>query len=565
MYLRQYTYVLITFFLLSSHFLFAENNNDEEFYILPDFVVTDDDDKGYYSANTLAGTRTNELTKNIPMTISTVNAEMIEDFKMKTLADLGNFVPSIEAEGNVYNNQEIRFRGLLTRNQLYEFMPRYSPLDWYNVGRSDIIRGANSLIYGQADPGGKVNVLSKTASFNKNKGSVSLELGNKDWTKFTYDENILIGDKSAVRFMFVDKYREFDANYKFQEFTGGTIEFAHILSPKTRLRLHLERGNAKRSLIGGTFKVGQSPVGLPNGIVADPKLADLISEDLFEEIKNYSIVKPFDGSNYDSIYPYSNSEKDPEGNSFNYGFLDLNSNGILEKNFTDINFNELYDREAPLMVWIDHNADGQISITEPYDINDINANGIWDPIIEPFVTVKNGRYDLGEDYQNPLNGEYDLGEDFFDINEDGVYTFGEDIWLPIFDGTGPFREGEEGATFTDSGELSLGDLGWNQSDNIKTYFDSNGIPIITYIDENDNGFFDFLYNPDTRQLNNKSTEEFAFIDANNNGIWDATDETISSWTDTNGDGTLNYNEDHDTIIPVVRAKLKIRLMVRKTI
>ena len=94
--------------IISSLVLFGSGNAEEEFYILPDFVVTDDDDKGYYSANTLAGTRTNELTKNIPMTISTVNEEMIEDFKMKTLEDLGKFVPSIEAEGNVYNNQEIR-------------------------------------------------------------------------------------------------------------------------------------------------------------------------------------------------------------------------------------------------------------------------------------------------------------------------------------------------------------------------------------------------------------------------------------------------------------------------
>ena len=121
------------------------------------------------------------------------------------------------------------------------------------------------------------------------------------------------------------------------------IEFAHILSPKTRFRLHLERGNANRSLIGGTFKVGQTPVGLPNGIVADPKLADLMSDDLFQEIKNYSVVNPFDGSNCNSIYPYSNSDTDPEGNSFNYGFIDLNSNGILEKNFTDANFNNSYD------------------------------------------------------------------------------------------------------------------------------------------------------------------------------------------------------------------------------
>ena len=44
---------------------FAFSDTEEELYILPDFVVTDSGDKGYYSANTLAGTKTNELVKNI--------------------------------------------------------------------------------------------------------------------------------------------------------------------------------------------------------------------------------------------------------------------------------------------------------------------------------------------------------------------------------------------------------------------------------------------------------------------------------------------------------------------
>lgn len=334
---------LLIFFLSLLPFIFisearATDSSEEEFYILPDFVVTDEDDKGYYSANTLAGTRTNELTKNIPMTISTVNAEMIEDFKMKTLADLGNFVPSIEAEGSVYNNQEIRFRGLLTRNQLYEFMPRYSPLDWYNVGRSDIIRGANSLIYGQADPGGKVNVLSKTANFNKDKGSAVFEIGDKSWHKFTLDTNKVYSDKTAARFMLVDKHREFDANYKYQSFNGRTLEIEHRPQINTRLRLHLEQGEAERSLIGGTFKVGSSPTGLPNGIVADPKLADLVSDELLNEIANYSKVNEFDGVNFDSIYPASY-----DGMTNLYGFIDVNNDGRIGPNYTDWNGNNKYD------------------------------------------------------------------------------------------------------------------------------------------------------------------------------------------------------------------------------
>ena len=40
--------------------------------------------------------------------------------------------------------------------------------------------------------------------------------------------------------MFVDKHREFDANYKYQSFTGATLELMHALAPKLFSRLHLE-------------------------------------------------------------------------------------------------------------------------------------------------------------------------------------------------------------------------------------------------------------------------------------------------------------------------------------
>ena len=544
MHSSNYPLLILLFSFMTHALLFGNENSEEEFYILPDFVVTDDDDKGYYSANTLAGTRTNELTKNIPMTISTVNAEMIEDFKMKTLEDLGNFVPSIEAEGNVYNNQEIRFRGLLTKSQLYEFMPRYSPLDWYNVGRSDIIRGANSLIYGQADPGGKVNVISKTANLNKNKSSAVIEVGDKSWHKVSYDVNEVLGNNTAARFMFVDKHREFDANYKYQSFSGGTLEFLHNISPKTRVRLHLETGESERSLIGGTFKVGNGPTGLPNGIVADPKLADLVSDEFLQEIANYSTVNSFDG-NYDSIYPFSNSVVDPDGNSYNYGFIDLNSNGLLEKNFSDMNLNNIYDREAPLISWVDGNNDGIINITEPFEYNDENDNGIWDGLPEPFATIQNGRYDIGEVYINPKNGVYDVGEVFIDSNNDGFYDPEIDTWLTVLDGTGDYQEG---ATFTDSGDYSPEEYGWSEGDNIQTVFDENGSALFSYIDTNNDGRFNYLYNPDTRQFVTESTERFAYIDNDNNGQWDPTSEAITSWTDTNGDGTLNV-DDTDSIRP----------------
>ena len=333
MHIRQLPRLLLSFYLILNSSLYGNDAIEDEFYILPDFVVSDDDDKGYYSANTLAGTRTNELTKNIPMTISTVNQEMIDDFKMKTLEDLGNFVPSIEAEGNVYNNNEIRFRGLLTKNQLFEFVPRYSPIDWYNVGRADIIRGSNSLIYGQADPGGKVNLISKQAQLNKNKGSIQFEAGTNDWHKYSFDYNYVINDSTAARYLYVDKDREFDQNYKYQKYTGSTLELVHQLKPSTRLRLHLEKGEAKRSLIGGTFKVAHGPTGLPANIVADPKLADLMSEDFFQHVAEYQEFSGNGISDPRSIYPSGTI----------YGFVDVNGDNLIGLNYTDSNGNKKYD------------------------------------------------------------------------------------------------------------------------------------------------------------------------------------------------------------------------------
>jgi outer membrane receptor protein involved in Fe transport len=291
----------------------ATESEDEMLFLMDDFVVSAEDDQGYYSANTLAGTRTNELTKNIPMTISTVNQEMLQDFGLNTLGDLGNLVPSIEWEGNSYSNSEIRFRGFLSKNQLYEFMPRYSPVDYYNIQRADIIRGANSLIYGQADPGGKINLISKTANFSKNVTQYSLEIGNQDSIRHVLDINRVISDNAAVRVMATDKYKEFNQDYKYDDFRGVTLEAMMKVGKKTNLRLHLENTYSKKPRLNNAFQDGTSQsgfTGMPHNIVADPKIADLMSDDLVNYIVDYN--DPENGNILRSQYPNLTVASDPD-------------------------------------------------------------------------------------------------------------------------------------------------------------------------------------------------------------------------------------------------------------
>ncbi|MEC7486765.1 MAG: hypothetical protein VYE55_00495, partial [Verrucomicrobiota bacterium] len=158
----------------------------------------------------------------------------------------------------------------------------------YMVERADVIRGANSLIYGQADPGGKINTISKMANLSKNETRYNVEFGDHSHRKYQLDTNVLLNDSAAIRVMAVDSYREFTQDHRFQKFQGIALESTYTPTQNTRFRFHVDIGQADRSLIASTFTMQGGPTGLPRGIVADPKLADLVEDDFLDYLVNYN-------------------------------------------------------------------------------------------------------------------------------------------------------------------------------------------------------------------------------------------------------------------------------------
>ncbi|HAV14315.1 MAG TPA: hypothetical protein DCX06_12600 [Opitutae bacterium] len=269
----------------------SEDANDEVFMVMPDFVVTAEQDRGYYSANSLAGTRTNALIKNTPMTISVVNQDLIQDLNLYGLDDLANVVPSVEAEGESFSNRLLRFRGLLTRFQLYEFMPRQLAQNGYNVERVEIVRGANSLIYGQAAPGGKANFLAKRADLSKNATSIDANIGSNNLFRSSFDTNYVINDKLAIRVMGVHQEQEYDQENKRQQFTGGTIAVTYRPTDKTQVQLHFEGVDAYRNSPPSIYQDKTSQYGY-TGVLADlpasSEIVDLLDRSALNYIINYN-------------------------------------------------------------------------------------------------------------------------------------------------------------------------------------------------------------------------------------------------------------------------------------
>ena len=103
-------------------------------------------------------------------------------------------------------------------------MPRYSPVNYYNIQRADVVRGANSLIYGQSDPGGKVNLISKTASASKDLVKIISSFSNNDSKKVIFDGNKVLSDNLSVRLLGINQKRNYDQNFRFYEYDGFTLE-----------------------------------------------------------------------------------------------------------------------------------------------------------------------------------------------------------------------------------------------------------------------------------------------------------------------------------------------------
>ena len=213
---------------------------NEDIYILSDFEVSASDDQGYFSANSNSATRTNSLVKNTPITMSIVNEELLSDLGIQSNEDLAAVVSGIDTDPDGYSLDRLRIRGFRVAASRYDYFPRSVPRDGYNVNRVDIIKGANSLIFGQASPGGTVNTIPQLANFAKDVQAFSYTVGDKGFKRGQLNVNQIVNDQLAIKFMGVNLSQEYDHPYKKNRFKGGTLAVNYKPSAKTNFRLHLE-------------------------------------------------------------------------------------------------------------------------------------------------------------------------------------------------------------------------------------------------------------------------------------------------------------------------------------
>lgn len=217
------------------------------------FTVTATNDRGYFSANSTSATRTNELVKNTPISLTVINAQLMEDLLVLDDQDLARATASVTQDPDGFSFNQIRIRGFRSLTQRYDLFWREIERDGYNIERVDIVKGANSLIYGQADPGGKVNSIPKNALVGKDFANLVLTVGTQEFLRATADVNVSVNKQLAFRVMGLHFEQEFDQRYEYRQLRGATLETTFRPNPNTSLRVHLERIELEQNLQPGMF------------------------------------------------------------------------------------------------------------------------------------------------------------------------------------------------------------------------------------------------------------------------------------------------------------------------
>ena len=167
-----------------------------------------------------SGTLVSRPLEKTPMGITVVSAEMMKELGVLNADGLSKIVPGIANQNNTSsegtgNNTQYSSRGFTVIPRRNGFAPGGRLYDMTGIDRVEIIRGPNSILFGQNDPGGVINYVTKRPTLrNKTgvRGAVTGVAGNFDFYRAQTDLDVtIVPGKFAFRLpmSYTENKREF--------------------------------------------------------------------------------------------------------------------------------------------------------------------------------------------------------------------------------------------------------------------------------------------------------------------------------------------------------------------
>lgn len=243
---------------LSANAQDATSISEEEAYRLAPIIVNtqaaaSDDASTVVAQELWVGGKVATSILNTPASVSVVTQKEIEQRSASTTEEVLQYTPGILTDyyGSDDRNDYFKIRGFQAttyRDGLTLSSMRGVREDPFAYERIEVLRGANSTLFGAADPGGSVNFVSKQPRFNSF-GQGYVTYGSFDHKEVGIDVGNALNESKTLAGRFTAKKQDSEREYDHSqddnqlvmggltwaptEFTSGTIVLDHLKTEST--------------------------------------------------------------------------------------------------------------------------------------------------------------------------------------------------------------------------------------------------------------------------------------------------------------------------------------------
>ncbi|MEM9160063.1 MAG: TonB-dependent receptor, partial [Verrucomicrobiota bacterium] len=196
----------------------AQDENEDVFELSP-FIVESSGADDYQITRSNSGSIVAMDIKDLPLDLTSIGSNMIEDMGLYNADNLGEIAAGVNSSeavntsgggGNTIYTQ----RGFRSVPRRGGFASGGRLFDMTSVERIDIIKGPNSVLYGQTDPGGIINYVPKRPQFDR-RTHLTASYGSYDSYRLSADVMGAAGgsDRLAFRLPFSFSNEESDQDY----------------------------------------------------------------------------------------------------------------------------------------------------------------------------------------------------------------------------------------------------------------------------------------------------------------------------------------------------------------
>lgn len=336
-------------FLISSQLLLADEKVDNA--ELESVTIVEDSSSPYELEKKPSITRSNIRLENTSKSVQVFNENFIEDLQAQSITSIvemaSNTVYQGDSHGRV-NNFSIRgFSSVPVLIDGFNLDNAIAYPEVYNFERIEVLKGPDSLQYGESSPGGLINLVKKKPDQKDTKGEISLEVSSTGSLTPKLDIAGSLNDDGSLRYRLVSTY-EYDDGVKDYNFNSKKIfiapSVAYDINDNHTITFMAEYLNEDTFSEFGTFIDSNGSIVTSTEVVTSHPDAKTYND---QKLIGFDLDSTLDMWNTSLRYRYVESTYEMPGTNMPF-FYDESTNSIGQVYSTQISDSNEHDLDFTL-------------------------------------------------------------------------------------------------------------------------------------------------------------------------------------------------------------------------